>query len=406
MLHIGIIREEKAKPDSRVPLTPEQCEDLIKNKGITISVQSSPIRCFSDEEYIARGVPVVSDVSDCNILLGVKEVPIDRLIPQKTYFFFSHTIKEQAYNRDLLISILEKEIRLIDYEVLTDANNHRLIAFGRHAGMVGAHNAIYTYAQRTGEFEIPRMKDFDDYQAAQDFYLDMKLPAIKIVLTGHGRVGNGAAAVLNDMKIKQVSPEEFLTKTYNYPVYTQLRTEDYIQHMDSEREFVRAEFYEDPSPYVSNFKPYLAAADIFINGIYWDNRAPSFFNLNDIQKPDFNIQVIADVTCDIAPKSSIPTTIKASSIDDPIFGFSKSLLEETEAHTEDSIDIMSIDNLPNELPKDASRHFGNQFILHILPELHSIEESDIIQRATVTQGGKLGHFFTYLENFVEGKVYN
>ncbi len=406
MLHIGIIREEKAKPDSRAPLSPEQCEDLIKNRGVKVSVQSSPIRCFSDEEYASRGVPVVADVSDCDILLGVKEVPIDKLIPGKTYFFFSHTIKEQEYNRDLLRSILEKKIRLIDYEVLTDDKYRRLIAFGRHAGMVGAHNALYTYAQRTGAFDLPRMKDFDDYKAAQNYYKDVEFPAIKIVLTGHGRVGNGAAAVLNDMQFENVSPEDFLTKTYDHAVYTQLKTEDYIAPADPKMEFNREDYYEDPTDYISTFEPFFQVADIFINGIFWDNRAPAFFDIDDIQRDDFHVNVIADVTCDIAPKSSVPTTIRSTSVDDPIMGISRETYEEVEPHSQGVIDIMSIDNLPNELPKDASRHFGNQFIMHILPELDNMEESDVIKRATIAKNGELTDTFSYLEDFVRGAVMN
>lgn len=404
MVHIGIIREEKAKPDSRVPLSPIQCADLIK-KGYRISVQSSPNRSFTDEEYERAGVPVVGDVAECDILLGVKEIPVDKLIEGKTYFFFSHTIKKQAYNRRLLQEILQKNIRLIDYEVLKDEHGHRLIAFGRHAGMVGAHNALYTYSKRTEAFHLPRMTEFTDYAAAKEYYLNVEFPAIKIVLTGHGRVGNGAAAVLNDMRIKQVTPEDFLRKKYDHAVYTQLRTEDYIYHKDGNKEFERAHFYASPDQYRADFEAYYKAADIMINGIYWDNKAPAFFTLDDLQKENFNIQVIADITCDIAPVSSIPTTIRATSIDDPIYGFSLKSLSEVAAHTEDAIDVMSIDNLPNELPRDASTHFGNQFIMHILPELADIENSSVIRQATIADNGDLGEYFEYLRDYVsEGEL--
>ncbi len=402
MIHIGIIREEKNPPDSRVPLTPEQCEALANGGEVQISVQSSEVRCFSDEAYLRRGIPVREDISDCDILLGVKEVPIDSLIPDKTYFFFSHTIKEQAYNRDLLRAILKKNINLIDYEALTDKHGHRLIAYGKYAGIVGAHNALYTYGERTDYFHLPRMKDCPDYAYAKAIYSDLRLPAMKIILTGHGRVGNGAATVLDDMMIKAVQPEDFLNMEYEQPVYTQLQTEDYTRHKDVEKAFDRSHFRAHPSAYESTFAPFAERGDIMINGIFWDNNAPQFFTLDDIRKPDFNLRVIADITCDIAPKSSIPTTIRASSIADPIYGFSRTTLEEVAPHSEKSIDVMAIDNLPNELPIDASQHFGEQFILHILPELGKMDSSPIIQGALVAENGNLGTHFTYLKNYVEG----
>lgn len=403
MLNIGIIREEKVPPDFRTPLAPEHCVKIMESDRIKIVAQSSPKRCFPDASYKEQGIKVADEVKDCDILMGVKEVPIDNLIADKTYFFFSHTIKMQQYNRDLLRKILELNIRLIDYEALTDAHGHRLIAFGRHAGKVGAHNALYTYGKRTGEFSLPRMKDLRNYSCAKRIYLDVAFPNLKIVLTGHGRVGNGAATVLDDMGIIHVSPQEFLNEEFDFPVYTQLSSPDYVAHKDSIREFELLHFYEHPEEYKSIFQPYCEVADIMINGIYWDKRAPAFFQLEDIADDNFNIQVIADVTCDIAPASSIPTTVKASTIADPIYGFSRESLEVVEPHSENCIDIMVIDNLPNELASDASRHFGNQFIMHILPELLKEEKSPILQRATVAMNGELGPHFQYLEDYVEGR---
>ncbi|MDX1479745.1 MAG: alanine dehydrogenase, partial [Saprospiraceae bacterium] len=198
-MKIGIIREGKSPPDSRTPLTPAQCRKLRAEHHLDMVVQSSEVRCFPDDDYRAADVPVVSSVGDCDVLLGVKEVPVDDLIAGKTYFFFSHTIKEQPYNRDLLRAILQRKIRLIDYEVLTDDQGMRLIAFGRFAGMVGAHNALWTYGRRTGTVSLPRMKDCHDYAAAREIYQDTSLPPCRVVLTGTGRVANGAAAVLDDM---------------------------------------------------------------------------------------------------------------------------------------------------------------------------------------------------------------
>ena len=284
---------------------------------------------------------------------------------------------------------------------MTAENGQRLIAFGVFAGMVGAHNALWTYAQRIGEFSFPRIKDLFDYEAAKKVYEQTKFPNIKIVLTGAGRVGSGAAMVLGDMGIKQVSPEKFLNEKSDYPVFTQLDCQDYVERKDGSK-FDLNHFFKNPGEFTSIFKPYTEVADIMINGIYWDNAAPAFFTLEEMKSADFNIKVISDVTCDIAPVSSIPSTLFASTIADPIFGFDPNKGEATEPHGEGIIDMMTIDNLPNELPRDASRAFGEQFLKNIAPEFLNFEHSKILERATIAKEGKLGPYFAYLEDYAFG----
>lgn len=400
-MKIGIIREEKSPPDSRVPLNPEQCAHLIKKYDLDIVVRPSETRCFTDEEYRKAGIPLQDDLGDCDVLMGVKEVPKASLISDKVYFFFSHTIKEQPYNRALLQTILAKNIQLIDYEVLTNDKGQRLIAFGVFAGMVGAHNGVMTYGRRTGLIDLPRMNSFFDYNAAVRFYKSMSLPPMRIVLTGTGRVASGAAKVLKDMGIQKVGPKEYLQKEFDHAVFTQLACQDYVSRKDY-RPFTNKEFYKNPQDFKSAFKPYTKRSDLFINGIYWDNNAPAFFTLDDMQSDDFNIQVIADVTCDIAPVSSVPSTIKASTIADPIFGFDPQTGTETAPHRAGVIDMMTIDNLPNELPRDASTSFGKQFSEHIIEALLDKDNSEIIRRATVAKAGQLGEAFGYLEGYVAG----
>jgi alanine dehydrogenase len=399
-MKIGIIREGKNPPDSRVPLIPIQCAKLIQEKQIDLVVAPAPNRCFTNEEYQTSNVPLQENLEDRDLLLGVKEVPIETLIPNKTYCFFSHTIKEQAYNRKLLLAILEKNIRLVDYEVLTNEKGKRLIAFGRFAGMVGAHNGILTYGQRTGAYDLIRMKDCHDYEEAKRHYRKLQLPPIKIVLTGTGRVGSGAAEVLLDMGIQQVEPEDFLNNLYNQPVFTQLECKHYAERIDGTA-FDKKDFYHHPEWFKSAFAPYAAVSDVMINGIYWDNNAPAFFTKAEMRAADFKIKVIADVTCDIAPVSSIPSTLRPSTIADPFFGYDPVAEGETQAFQEHVIDMMTIDNLPNELPRDASTAFGEQFIKHILPEFFK-ENSAVIERATVAENGQLGKHFQYLENYVKG----
>ena len=396
----GIIREGKTPPDTRVPLAPQQCAHILQQYPVELKVEQSPIRCFSDDDYANQQIELTNDISSQDILLGVKEVPIDQLIPNKTYSFFSHTIKKQAYNRKLLLAILEKNIRLIDWEVLTNEKGKRVIAFGRFAGMVGAHNGILAYGLRTGAFSLKRMKDCHDYAEAQQLYKSLQLPPMKIVLTGTGRVGNGAADVLRDMGIRQVDTQSFLNESFKEAVFTQLTCSDYAARKD-DNSFDKQDFYTRPYEYKSIFAPYYQVADLMINGIYWDNKAPAFFTRKEMTQPDFHIRVIADVTCDIAPVSSIPSTLRASTISDPIFGYDPQLGVETEAFQNSSIDMMTIDNLPNELPRDASTAFGQQFIDYVLPEFLKAD-SAMLERATVAENGQLGKHFQYLKDYVDG----
>lgn len=398
MLKIGIIRETKVPKDCRVPLTPAICAHIVKEYPVELYVQSSDIRAYTDDEYRSEGLEICDDVYDCDILLGVKEVKMDKLIRDKTYFFFSHTIKAQAYNRDLLKTILEKNITLLDYEVLKNKKGSRVIAFGKFAGMVGAHNALLTYGRRTGDFDLVRMYDCHDYAAAVEVYNQTEFPSIKIVLTGTGRVGGGAKKVLDDMGITQVSPRAFISESYDHPVYTQLNIQDYVEHKEGEP-LIKSHYYENPEDYISTFEPFTKVSDIFINGIYWDNLAPKFFTKEQMAGAAFKIKVIADVTCDIAPISSIPSTLFASTIADPIFGYDPVTGEQTAPHKEGVIDMMTIDNLPNELPRDASAAFGQQFVEFVLPELLK-ENSLMIEKASVTKDGDLGKHFEYLREFV------
>ncbi|MEE9438507.1 MAG: NAD(P)-dependent oxidoreductase [Saprospiraceae bacterium] len=401
MIKIGILREGKTPPDSRVTLTPTQCGKL-NQQGIDIVVQPSPIRCFPDQDYIDNGVTLQEDMSDRDFLIGVKEVQIDDLIDNKSYFFFSHTIKEQSYNQKLLKVIVEKRIRLIDYEVLTNEKGSRVIAFGKFAGMVGAYNALWTYGKKTQTIDMPRLKDLHDYTEAKKIFKKISIPKVKIVLTGTGRVSGGAALVLDDMGIKKVSPLDYLMNDYDEAVYTQLSSFFYTKRKDGKMCNSPHDFYNNPKEYQSEFSHFLTMSDIMINGIYWDNDAPKFFTKEQMSTPDFNLKVIADVTCDIAPISSIPSTIKASTIANPVFGYDPITHKETLPYTDNCVDMMTIDNLPNELPRDASKAFGEMFIEHVLNELN-VKNSTLIEKATIAKDGNLGKHFEYLRNYLNGK---
>lgn len=397
---IALLREGKVPPDSRVALVPHQVAAL-REQGIDIVVVPSENRIYQDEEYAALGIPLTTDLSDRDLLLGIKEVKINELVADKTYCFFAHVIKKQPYNRNLLLALLEKNIRHIDYEVMTNDNGRRLIAFGYYAGMVGAHNGIWAYGKRSGTFELPRMKDCFDYAEAMEIYQKVNFPPFKVVLTGTGRVGKGAAKVLDDMGIRRVTPGAFKKETFDHAVYTQLECRDYVKRKDGQ-DYHKADYYGNPEQYVSKFMQYAQVADIMINGIYWDSKAPAFFTREEMSTKQFKIQTIADVTCDIAPEASVPSTLRASTIADPVFGYDPIRNQETPPFQPEYIDVMSIDNLPSELPRDASEAFGEMFIEKVLPEFKK-PHSEMLLRGTVTENGKLGPCFAYLRNYQEGK---
>jgi saccharopine dehydrogenase (NAD+, L-lysine forming) len=402
MFKIGIIREGKVPSDARAPLTPQQCAEVLTAiDGIQLVVQPSPVRCFKDEEYVAQGIALQEDLSDCDILLGVKEVPLDWLIADKTYLFFSHTIKKQRYNQRLLQTVLERRIRLIDYETLTDALGDRLIAFGFYAGVVGAHNGVWAYGQRTGLFQLPRMCQSHDYAVVKAAYTATKFAPMRIVVTGSGRVASGALHNLRDMGIREVSPSEFLHKEFKEPIFVQLFAQDYVRHRGRPAIFDKRDFYANGGDYESIFAPYYRRADIFLNCIYYDKAAPAFFTVTEMAQPDFQIQVIADISCDIAPDASVPATIRPSKISDPLYGFDPVTGAECAPHAAHAVDIMAIDNLPSELPRDASAFFGRQMIDNILPELCK-PDSEVIARGTIAEKGALTSRFSYLSDYVAG----
>lgn len=416
-IKVGLIREEKVPVDRRVALTPQQAAYVQQTMGGKVYCQPSEHRCYTDQAYQEKGIEVVEDLSHCDILLGVKEVPIPTLMPGKTYLFFSHTIKKQAYNRKLLQAILQKNIRLIDYERLTDAKGKRIVAFGRFAGIVGAYNGLYTYGKKYDLYHIRRVKDCFDYQDLRKEYAKIELPAIKIALTGGGRVAKGAMEVLDGIGIKKVDAVQYLKETFREPVYTQLEVTDYnrkrevvatadaseVNHAHSQP-FSKQEFYRHPERFESGFTPYARATDLLIAGAYWDNRAPVLFHREDMLKDTFKIKVIADITCDIA--GSIPSTKKPSTIAEPVYDYDATFDQVVDQPFENKqrVSVMAIDNLPSELPRDASKAFGEKLIKNVLLSLLGQDSEHIIRRATIAEHGRLTSDYHYLQDYVDGAL--
>ena len=400
MITIGLLRESKVPPDNRVALTPAQCKWIQRNASdIRVLAQTSPDRCYSDKEYLAAGVEVKEDISEADIFLGIKEVALQDLAPGKTFLFFSHTKKQQAYNQRMFRAILEKKITLIDYECLEHDDGQRILGFGFFAGVVGAHNGIMAYGRRTGRFELGRVYAEKNFQELIHTYFGLKLPEIKVVVTGSGRVAHGVLEVMNLMEIIEVEPDEFLERKFSYPVFTQLKGADLYEHASTSR-YRREDFHLHPKDYRCKFLPFSRAADILMNGIYWDQHMPRLFEWEDLADEGFHIQTIADITDD--KDGSIPCNLGDTSMQDPVYGVDRRTRQRTAAYLPGSVDVMAVGNLPNELPRDASRYFGEQMIKYILEDLVR-GGSKIIERATMVRNGELTAPYGYLKGYAGGR---
>ena len=396
MLKIGLIREGKIPADNRVALTPLQCKWIQENKNISIKVQSSETRCYSDAEYIAAGIKVEEEVSDCDILLGIKEVPVNMLISEKIYFFFSHTKKLQSYNQKLLRTIIEKKITLIDYECLEHEDGTRLIGFGFFAGVVGAHNGMMTYGNRTGKISLERVYKKKNFQQLIHTYFGLKIPPVKIAVTGSGRVAHGVIEIMNLMEIHEVEPGEYKeTSKFPYPVYVHLKGENLYRNKVTDI-YTRNEFHKQPQLYKCLFTDYISDTDILLNGVYWDINTPRLFEMEDMKRKDFRIKTIADISDD--KNGSVPCNLGENTIEDPVYGVDRISGERTAPYLENSVDMMAVGNLPNELPRDASGYFGEQLMKFILDDLVS-GGSKIIKEATIVKEGKLTEDYEYMKKY-------
>lgn len=396
MLKIGLIREGKIPQDNRVALTPAQCKWLHLNfKDVQVVAQHAENRCYADTEYERAGVEVKEDMSGCNLLLGIKEVPVDMLLAEKTYMFFSHTKKMQPANQKLFKAILDKKITLIDYECLEHEDGTRIIGFGFFAGIVGAHNAMMAYGNRTGAFKLARVGSVNSFQKLIHTYFGLKLPIIKIAITGSGRVAHGIIDIMNLLGIHEVEPDEYVQKEFSYPVYVQLKGADLYKHRETGK-YNRDDFHANPQNYTCLFTNYIAYTDMLINGIYWEKNCPRLFDMEAISKSNFKIRTIADITDD--RNGSVPCNLGDSHITDPIYGVDKNSFEKTAPYLPNSVDIMAVGNLPNELPRDASRYFGEQLIKFVLDDIR-LGGSKLIHNATMVKDGKLNEPYLYLQDY-------
>ena len=398
-MKFAIIKERKNPPDRRVVFSPEklaEARELFPQAEFV--VESSDIRIFPDSAYEALGFKVTDDVSDADVMLGVKEVPIEALIPNKKYFYFSHTIKKQPYNRKLLKAMLDKHIEMYDHETIVKPSGMRLIGFGRYAGLVGAYNGFRALGLRDGLFNLPKVETLADLEEVKAELDKITLPNIKILLTGTGKVAHGAKEILDHLKIKQVSDALYLTAQFTEPVYCLADVMEYNKRMDG-KVGNKKQFYKDPSGYESNFMPYAKETDYFIAGHFYGDGAPYLFTRENARHPDFRIRLVADISCDI--DGPVASTIRPSTIANPFYGYDPQTEKEVAFDAERAITVMAVDNLPCELPKDASEGFGTMFLQNVLPAFYNNDEDGILQRSKITTAdGKLTKRFAYLQDYV------
>jgi alanine dehydrogenase len=399
MTKIGILREGKTPPDERVVFTPSQISRIRSNHSeLDIVVKRSEIRRIKDSEYESVGVPLVHSVLDCDILIGVKEVPIEELIPNKTYFFFSHTIKMQPYNRGLLKAVMDKGITLIDWECLASGEGVRIIGFGRYAGIVGAYNGFRALGLRDDLFDLKKAHNCVDREELNRELIKVKLPAMKILLTGGGKVARGALEILNDLRIKEVNIDEFLSKAFSEPVFCRITFDQYFKRKDGQP-FDNQFYLNNPSEHVSDFIRFAKVADMFIAGHYWDSSAPFLFTREDARSEFFNINLVADISCDI--DGPVASTLRPSTIEDPFYGYDPRQETETAFDAKGAITVMAVDNLPCEMPRDASKDFGEMFIEGVLPALINHDNDGVLAKGSITVNGKISDKYNYLSDWVE-----
>lgn len=400
-MKFGIIKERKSPPDKRVVFAPVELQKLKEAfPEAEVKVEASDIRIFKDEEYSSLGFEVAENLEDCDVLIGVKEIPVNALIPGKSYFLFSHTIKKQPYNQKLLQAVIDKNITLYDHETIVDANNRRLIGFGRYAGIVGTYNGFRAFGQKFEIFNLPKAETLKDREELVTRLKRQVLPPIKIVLTGKGKVGMGAKEILDAMKIKEVSIENYLTKHYTEPVYVQIDVLDYNKRTDGQ-EPGQQDFYSNPEDYVSDFGRFTKVSDMFIAGHFYGNNAPVILTTEMLKAANNKIKVVADISCDVG--GPVASTLRSSTIAEPFYGYYPAEDKEVDIHHPAAIVVMAVDNLPCELPRDASTGFGQMFLEHVIPAFFNGDKDGVLQRALIASNGKLAERFKYLDGYVTQK---
>lgn len=402
-MKIGIIKETKTPVDNRVALAPKQVAKLQKDfPNSEFYVQSSNIRAYSDNEYRSLGIKVVDNVDDCDVLFGIKEATIESLIPNKHYFFFGHIAKMQEYNRPLIQDMIKKNITFSDYEYLVDDNNARVCAFGWWAGVVGVYYTLRGYGLRTGKYNLPKPDLKFTLEELLKTLNEIELPAIKVLVTGAGRVSQGAQYVLENINARKMSREEYLnTDDVKKLTYCAVDVDGLVKRKDG-KEFSFGDFTKNPQEYESDFMKWAKTSDLFISAHFWAPEAPVYLSEEDLKNSEMRIKMIGDVTCDIM--GSIKSTVRPSTHAEPYYDYNPHTQKEEPAFSSyNNITVMAVDTCPNALALDTSAYFGDMLMRHVFEPILKNEESMVISRSTILKDGKLTERFAYLKDFAESK---
>lgn len=401
LTNIGIIRESR-NDENRTPLVPEHIKKYKEsNPNINFIIQPSNSRCFSDEEYELCGAKINENLNECSIIFGVKEIDPNILINNRTYLFFSHTFKInkqqkniEKHKKDLLLSILNKKITLIDYENIRGKNGTRCLGFGRFAGIVGCYNTLNLLLKVLGKQSLASAYKINDYERLVLNLKNLYFPKTKILVTGDGRVAKGVIELLNLTNIKAVSKKDFLEKKFDQPIFCNLETKDYVTN-NSSTNFNLEHFINNPQDYSSSALQYLKETNILISAHYWDPSSPKIFENEDLKVLQ-NLKIVGDITCDI--NGSVPTTIRSTTIEEPNYWIERYTLKEIDENN-DGIAVMAVDNLPSELPRDSSAEFSEGIIKEVLPFLLNEDDGRILN-GTITTNGSFLEKYNYLNNYI------
>ena len=401
LTNIGIIRESR-NDENRTPLVPEHIKKYKEsNPNINFIIQPSNSRCFSDEEYELCGAKINENLNECSIIFGVKEIDPNILINNRTYLFFSHTFKInkqqkniEKHKKDLLLSILNKKITLIDYENIRGKNGTRCLGFGRFAGIVGCYNTLNLLLRVLGKQSLASAYKINDYERLVLNLKNLYFPKTKILVTGDGRVAKGVIELLNQTNIKAVSKKDFLEKKFDQPIFCNLETKDYVTN-NSSTNFNLEHFIDNPQDYSSSALQYLKETDILISAHYWDPSSPKIFENEDLKVLQ-NLKIVGDITCDI--NGSVPTTIRSTTIEEPNYWIERYTLKEIDENN-DGIAVMAVDNLPSELPRDSSTEFSEGIIKEVLPFLLKEDDGRILN-GTITTDGSFLEKYNYLNDYI------
>ena len=428
---LGIRREDKNIWEKRAPITPEHVKYLKDKFGINTIVQTSPIRVFSDKEYELVGANIDEDLSDSDIVFGIKEIPINHFKSGKTYIFFSHTVKGQKQNMPMLKKMMELGCNLIDYEKITDEKGRRLVFFGKYAGLAGMIDTLWAFGQRlkfkgikTPFAEIKQTIHYSDLKDAKNHLkivgqkiqkegLSELIAPVVIGFVGYGNVSRGAQEILDCFPVKEIRPDQLEAIHENFSdkiIYKVVfKEEDMVEPISTESKFDLQEYYKKPFLYRSIFERYLKRLSLLMNCIYWNNQYPRLVTKEFLEENftgQMKLQVIGDISVDI--NGAIEFTEKVTTPSNPVFVYNPVRDDIIEGFEGSGIVVMAVDNLPCELPKESSQEFSDTLI-NFIPEIIkadfsvSFDKLNLpyeIKKAVILHHGKLTPNYQYINKFL------